>query len=187
MALTGIYKIQSKINPDRIYIGSSVNIDRRWKDHLKLLRKKKHHSPQMQKHFNKYGITDLEFSVIFECNNESLIIMEQQFLENCNPYFNTSSIAGSPMAGLKHSEKAKKKISNTLKGRIFSEEHRENLSTSRRTNPNQRYTKEIREKISQANIQNGNKPPSQKGRKRTSEQIERWKESRNKNRITNQK
>ncbi len=28
--ISGVYKIQSKIKPERIYIGSSVNINSRW-------------------------------------------------------------------------------------------------------------------------------------------------------------
>ena len=33
--ITGIYKIQSIIKPERIYIGSAVYVDKRWKEHLK--------------------------------------------------------------------------------------------------------------------------------------------------------
>jgi hypothetical protein len=36
--ITGIYKIQSIIKPERIYIGSAVYVDKRWKEHLNDLR-----------------------------------------------------------------------------------------------------------------------------------------------------
>ncbi|TSA56914.1 hypothetical protein D4R42_02645 [bacterium] len=41
---TGIYKIQSKVKPNRIYIGSSTNINKRKNTHFEQLRKNTHHS-----------------------------------------------------------------------------------------------------------------------------------------------
>ena len=38
MAVSGIYKIESKIKPERCYIGSAVNINRRWNVHLRALK-----------------------------------------------------------------------------------------------------------------------------------------------------
>ena len=61
---TGIYKIVSKIRPDRMYIGSSINIPKRWREHISNLKKNKHHSKQLQNHFNKYGEADLQFSIL---------------------------------------------------------------------------------------------------------------------------
>ena len=31
---SGVYKIQSICKPERVYIGSAVNIDKRWKEHI---------------------------------------------------------------------------------------------------------------------------------------------------------
>ena len=42
MKITGIYKIESKLKPERIYIGSAVNISKRWLLHLSRLRRDKH-------------------------------------------------------------------------------------------------------------------------------------------------
>ena len=61
---SGIYKIESKIKPERIYIGSSVNIIARWKNHLYELRKNKHRNNKLQNHYNKYGESDLLFSIM---------------------------------------------------------------------------------------------------------------------------
>jgi hypothetical protein len=41
MELSAIYKIQSLVKPERIYIGSSKRITRRWYYHLNDLRKYK--------------------------------------------------------------------------------------------------------------------------------------------------
>ena len=34
MKISGIYKIESKLKPERIYIGSTININIRWNKHL---------------------------------------------------------------------------------------------------------------------------------------------------------
>ena len=169
MALTGIYKIQSKIKPERIYIGSAINIDYRWYDHIRYLRELRHGNAKLQNHFSKYGITDLQFSVILECNRESLIVMEQQFLDDCNPYFNICKTANSRL-GVKQSKETKKKISNRLKGRSLSEEHKESLKKAYHDNPDRSFfSDKTRQKIREANLRNRNIPPSREGVKLSEE------------------
>jgi group I intron endonuclease len=87
MVKCGIYKIVSK-NTNRIYIGSSSNIVKRWNTHINNLLNNKHHSIKLQRHFNKYGIDDLLFSIIEECSIESLLNKEQYYLDNNYCYFN---------------------------------------------------------------------------------------------------
>jgi group I intron endonuclease len=102
MKISGIYKIQSLKKPHRIYVGSGVNIQRRWRDHLRELRKGIHYNPKLQNHFNKYGESDLIFSVIIGCEKCDLIRNEQFFIDAFNPYFNVCLTAGSRI-GVKHS------------------------------------------------------------------------------------
>ena len=45
---SGIYKIQSKIHPERIYIGSSVNIKKRIWDHKTNLNALCHKNPKLK-------------------------------------------------------------------------------------------------------------------------------------------
>lgn len=113
---SGIYKIQSIAKPDRVYIGSAVNINMRWANHSSHLRLQKHHSPQLQRHYNKYGINDLVFSIIEICKREDLLVKEQYFLDLYNPYFNTLKIAGSQL-GAKRTEETKRKIGEKSKNR----------------------------------------------------------------------
>ena len=63
MNISGIYKIKSKVKPERIYIGSSVNIQERWRKHINYLKNNKHQSIKLQRHYNKYGKNDLVFSI----------------------------------------------------------------------------------------------------------------------------
>lgn len=123
MKSIGIYKIQSVYKPDRIYIGSSINIAKRWNLHLSLLRKNKHGNPKLQKHYNKYGESDLQFSIIEYCDKKETLIIEQKFLNLYRPYFNILIIAGSPLGH--HwvwTEDSKKKFSEKRKGCIQTEE-----------------------------------------------------------------
>jgi len=76
MKIAGIYKIQSTVKPDRFYIGSSVNISKRWSCHINDLRKNKHHSSKLQNHYNKYGESDLRFTIILGCEENDLLKTE---------------------------------------------------------------------------------------------------------------
>ena len=108
--MVGIYKIQSFIKPNRIYIGSAVNITERWRHHLNDLKLSKHHSLKLQRHYNKYGQSDLYFSILIECEKEELINIEQSFLDSYKPYFNICKIAGNTL-GFRHSKESKFKMS----------------------------------------------------------------------------
>ena len=108
--ISGIYKIQSAINSERTYIGSSVNISNRWSKHLSNLKFHKHPNKKLQNHYNKYGIEDFEFSVLVECEKEKLIELEQYYIDLYKPWFNIRLIAESNL-GYKFSEESKKKMS----------------------------------------------------------------------------
>jgi group I intron endonuclease len=129
MNISGIYQIQSKIKPEKTYIGSAVNIQNRWLGHLGRLRNNKHHSPKLQSHYNKYGEYDLQFSILLGCEKEDLIKHEQFFIDSLNPWFNCSLVAGS-MLGYKHSDETKNKVSKAGRGKPKTEEHNRKNSES---------------------------------------------------------
>lgn len=152
MKNSGIYEIQSTVKPERIYVGSAVDVKDRWRCHLKGLRKNKHHSKKLQNHFNKYGESDLIFIIIEQCLPDFLIIREQHYIDKMEPYFNTCKIAGNTL-GIKFSDESKKKISEKAKGRIVSEETRSLLSESGKGENNhffgKKHSEETRKKISE--------------------------------------
>lgn len=133
LKLTGIYKIESLIHSDRCYIGSAFFIDKRWQLHLTNLKANKHHSIILQNHFNKYGIEDLMFSIIEECDRNDLIKKEQYYIDSLKPYFNVCQIVNSRL-NLKHSESTKKKISQSHIGIKPNEDTRLKLSIAQRGN-----------------------------------------------------
>jgi group I intron endonuclease len=105
---SGIYQIQSKIN-GKIYIGSAINFKTRRASHFLNLRKKIHANKYLQRHSNKHGIDNLQFSIIEFCAKEKLIEREQMWIDVLNPKFNLYLTAGSPL-GVKRSEETKKRM-----------------------------------------------------------------------------
>lgn len=183
---SGIYKIQSKRYPDRIYIGSAVSIRRRFSEHLRRLGRNKHENQKLQNHCNKYGIEDLQFSVLMRCKKENLILFEQSILDDYEPYFNIRKIAENQF-GTKRTKEQRRRMSEAKKGIPLSEEHKAGLKANwhNRKPWSEGTLKKRSESMKKLMVKTGFRPPSQKGRKRAPEQIKRWRESRNKNKIIN--
>ncbi len=112
----GIYKIQSIVKPERVYIGSTVSIKRRWLSHLIYLRKNKHPNRKLQRHYNKYGETDLKFFTLLECERDKLVRKEQCFMNIYKPWFNICKVAGSSL-GRRTSNITKLKLSKSHIGK----------------------------------------------------------------------
>lgn len=77
--MIGIYCIKNKIN-GKVYIGSSNNIERRFKRHKTELNTKKHSNKYLEKAYNKYGEENFEFIILELCNEEELIQKEIFFI-----------------------------------------------------------------------------------------------------------
>lgn len=131
LSVCGIYKIVSKVHPEKLYIGSAINIYNRKYHHLYSLRKNDHENPRLQNHFNKYGKSDLVFSVLLICAKEDLLVHEQYFIDLYKPYFNICLVAGSAL-GRTQSDGCKQKVSNANRGRKHTEESRLNMSNAQR-------------------------------------------------------
>jgi group I intron endonuclease len=126
MKITGIYKIESSKNKRRCYIGSANDIMRRWWTHLSELQKGTHHSLKLQRHYDKYGKSDLQFSILLTCDKELLIQNEQFFLDSYDTYFNNCKIAESQI-GLKRSLEARERMRIAKLGKKHSEEHKRKI------------------------------------------------------------
>ena len=142
-----IYKIKSIIQPDRIYIGSAVNYDKRRWEHIRELKRNRHHSVLLQRHFNKYGASDLKFEILMHVNNVNLLISEEQkYIDLHNPFFNICRKAGSSL-GFKHSEESKKKMSLARKGIKRSPMTQEQKEKLRNAHIGKKATRETKEKM----------------------------------------
>lgn len=119
---SGIYIIKSTID-SRVYIGSAVDISRRFKEHLTKL-KSKHFNKKLDNFYKKYGKLSLSFDVLELCSKEQLIEREQYYLDKYNSVtngFNISPTAGNVL-GMKLSKEAKEKISKANKGKKHSKD-----------------------------------------------------------------
>lgn len=135
MRISGIYCITNKITGDR-YIGSSVNINRRFKKHRTELRHNKHSNPILQRAFNKYGEDAFYFGIVEICEN--IIEREQQYLDTKEFKYNICEIAGSP-GSRPCSEETRAKLritSSKRKGFKLSLEARRNQSIGKMSNRN---------------------------------------------------
>ena len=84
---TGVYRITCSEN-GRIYIGSSKDIMRRWRNHKSDLRHGQHHSPDLQRDFNQYGLTAFKFEILKECSYSEAKAIEIEFIEKEQPFYN---------------------------------------------------------------------------------------------------
>lgn len=105
MSASGIYAIVRK-GTDECYIGSAVNIAKRWRDHRSDLRRGNHDSSRMQNVFNKHGADVFEYVILEDVSDKAhLIGREQAWLDLTRPAYNTLKIAGSSL-GMKHTTEA---------------------------------------------------------------------------------
>jgi len=143
---SGIYCISNDIN-DKVYIGSSISLKNRIRNHTLHLNKNSHHSITLQRFYNKYlGKGIIRFTILEACQIPDLIAKEQKWIDyfdSANPKkgYNVCKLAGSSL-GRKMEEDTKKKISkfwkenvhpctgkpNINKGKVLSCEHKEKIS-----------------------------------------------------------
>jgi group I intron endonuclease len=133
--IAGIYMIQSLMNPERVYIGSAVNLAARERHHFGQLKRGNHKSVKLQRHYNKYGKDDLIFEIIESddyLDKNHLLSREQgwyipfEYEKTELPYFNSSKIAGSQQ-GFRHSIETKLILAEQSGKRIQKEESKQKL------------------------------------------------------------
>lgn len=193
--MIGIYKITSPTG--RVYIGQSVNIEKRFRHY----RSKNESTKQrrLKLSFDKYGIENHKFEVVEECSVDQLNdrerywqdyynVLDQKKGLNCvltkskdksgytsketlNILSACQSGSNNGMYGKKHSEETKEKIRKKAIGRKASEETRKKLSLARSKRV---ITKETREKIS---ISNSGKNHHMYGKNHTNESKSKISES----------
>lgn len=79
--MQGIYKIINKVN-GRYYVGSSRNVEIRWKEHCKMLGSGNHHCVYLQRAWDKYGADSFLFSFVECCELRELRQREQEYLDS---------------------------------------------------------------------------------------------------------
>lgn len=84
----GIYKM---IIGDQFYIGSSINLDKRFKSHISELRRGRKTNQKIQTQYNKIG--NVKFDVLEYIDNESnLTSREQYYMDSLSPSLNKNRL-----------------------------------------------------------------------------------------------
>lgn len=142
----GIYAILNKIT-NQIYVGQSINIKKRFRNHKWFLNHNEHSNDYLQHAWNKYGEVSFEFIILEYCSKEELNDKESFWIKhydsvNSNNGYNLTSGGDSdyfvsqstrnklserfsgkkhPMYGRKHSLESREKMSrnsNPPKGHL---------------------------------------------------------------------
>lgn len=121
---SGVYSI-TNIVTNRVYIGSSIDIEDRFLQHKRRLKSNSHPNPKLQNSYNKYGLESFIFDIIEIVEDFELLIEREQFYLNKILFadskdtkifeeksYNILRTAGN-LCGFKHREESKIKMSNT--------------------------------------------------------------------------
>ncbi|BBI90252.1 hypothetical protein MRS_135 [Staphylococcus phage MR003] len=139
-----IYMIQNKVN-NKIYIGSTVDYEKRYKSHMRSLRGNYHDNKVLQKDFNLYGECSFNFIKLCETvSEEERFEIEANIIKELKTYENgynltidgrgkylitkktrlkmskNSTGSGNPFYGKKHTKETRKKLSKNAKSRTGS-------------------------------------------------------------------
>lgn len=143
----GIYIIISPVN--KIYIGQSKDLSRRQNTYSKLFCKKQ---VKLYNSLKKYGWNKHKFIIIKTFNTISQKLLNSYELAYWKFYKNLKfTLLNIKIPGIypKQAESSKKKISNSRKGIVFTEEHRLNLSKANKG----KISPNIGKKLSKEHIQ----------------------------------
>lgn len=110
--MIGIYRIRNIIT-NEVYIGQSVDIDRRWTTHKRELRCNRHENQHLQDSYNKYGSDAFEYTVLEQCSADILLEREKYHANLYPNKYNMCDAGG----GLNNpTEDVSRKISKNLTG-----------------------------------------------------------------------
>ncbi len=116
--MIGIYCIENKKN-NKKYIGQSLNIQSRKKDHFFALKNNIHHNHYLQNAWNKNKEENFAFYTIQECKEEELDFFENYWISHFNTYErkNGYNLKEAGVHG-RHSLESKKKMSLIKTGEL---------------------------------------------------------------------
>jgi len=84
--ISGVYAIESA--DGRLYIGSSVDVEKRWSEHKSRLRHGKHGNPILSEIVAKHGLDSLCYRLMFRCAPDNLRDQEQAAIDRLKPALN---------------------------------------------------------------------------------------------------
>lgn len=158
----GIYWITNTTN-NRVYIGASTDIDRRFYNHKRTLRRSIHDNPELQDDYGKYGARCFKYSMVEYCSEEKLAERESYWIDHFGgiesdttynfvnngqknramreKLSNSLSGANNPFYGKAQTEESNQKRREALLGRQFTDDHRQRISDAMKGERNHSYGK----------------------------------------------
>ena len=115
------------------YIGISTSFEDRKYNHIRLMKKGKHYNPILNRAYKKY---DLKFEIIAKGSLEDMLFLEKELRYSKLMGWNIEKGGGIPPSnkGVSMKEEQKIKISKSNKGKVRSEESKNNAVNARRKN-----------------------------------------------------
>lgn len=152
-SIAGVYILRCA-NDNRVYVGSSVDIHRRFLSHIGFLRRGNHANRNLQMAAKAYGLISFSVEVVEECDVAILRVREQHHLNRLmqteEGVFNISkytdcSMRGrtgesNPFFGCRHTEKTKSALSSMRIGKPLCTAVREKMSAAKKGKPRQWHT-----------------------------------------------
>ena len=117
--ISAVYKIINTVTND-FYIGSSKDVKRRWKEHKCKSIWKKCPNNLLYQDMQKYGIDKFEFEILAEVEEGKLKKIEQEFIEELKPIYNSNRAKG---LDIEKQKKTKKEYQKSDKYKEYQKEY----------------------------------------------------------------
>jgi len=133
--MIGVYKITNMLD-NKIYVGSSIAIEKRFISHKNDLTSNIHHNSKLQRAWNKHGAANFKFEIMRVVDNViSARLIEQEWLDKLikSESYNLSKNANGASFGEDNPAKRKEvrqKITDALTGKKLTLKARTNISKS---------------------------------------------------------
>jgi len=161
--MQGIYAIANRVN-GKVYIGSSVQVETRWRQHRNALRRGAHTNVHLQRAWDKHGVDAFVFTFVEEVIDErDLVGREQSWLNETRSFERENGYNLSPTAGNTLGFRFTPEQRSALLGKPKSEAHRANLWRDRQVTP------EFRDQMAANGRRGLGRPKSLEARRKMSE------------------
>ena len=138
--MMGIYYIKNNLN-GKLYIGQSIEINKRFNTHKHKLRNNIHPNAHLQSSFNKYGEDNFEFGLLKATKEKYLNRLERLYIKKhntANPkYGYNKALGGNSNSGWEVPQEIRDKMSKSHKGKKpyeMTDETRQRISNSLKGN-----------------------------------------------------